>query len=117
MKKLLLLVFVVALFSCRYDSEEALLGLVDCDTAGVRYSVQINSILQSRCFECHGGNATRGAGLKLGEYAVLKQVADNGLLLDAVTRQVNRMPKGRQPLNACEIAQIRNWVNNGAPNN
>jgi mono/diheme cytochrome c family protein len=118
MKKILLLLMGTSLlYSCRYDNEEELLGLADCDTANIRYSVQINSILQSRCFECHGGNASNGGGLRLSDYNVLRQVAQSGLLLDAVTRQINRMPKGRQPLTACQISQIRTWVRNGALNN
>jgi hypothetical protein len=118
MKKVLLLFSAVVLFfSCRYDSEEEMFGLTACDTTNVRHSVEIISILQSRCFECHGGTATNGGGLQLEQYAVLKLTAQNGLLVDAITRQVNQMPKGRMALTACQIAQIRTWVRNGAPNN
>lgn len=108
---------VVFIFSCRYDNEEEMLGMAACDTSNVRHSVEIISILQSRCFECHGGTATNGGGLQLEQYAVLKLTAQNGLLVDAITRQVNQMPKGRMALTACQIAQIRTWVRNGAPNN
>jgi len=108
---------VVFIFSCRYDNEEEMLGMAACDTSNVRYSVEIISILQSRCFECHGGTATNGGGLQLEQYAVLKLTAQNGLLVDAITRQVNQMPKGRMALTAGQIAQIRTWVRNGAPNN
>lgn len=102
-------------FSCRYDSEEELIGITSCDTVNVRYNRQITALLQSRCFECHGGNADNGGGIKLGDYNTAKQLAVSGLLLDAVTRRIEQMPKGRQPLNACQIAQIRTWARNGAP--
>jgi mono/diheme cytochrome c family protein len=119
MKKVVIIFLgVVSLISsCYYDNEEELYTLVPCDTVNVRYSAQINSILQTYCFGCHGGTADLGSGIKLGEYSVIKQLADNGILLDAITRNNNRMPKGGAPLPNCKIAEIRTWIRNGAPNN
>lgn len=107
-----------ALFSsCYYDKEELLYGANACDTANVKYSVQIVSIINSGCISCHGGTAASGGGVKLGTYNDVKVYADNGLLLNAVTRTINTMPKGGPRLSDCRIAEIRTWLRNNAPNN
>jgi cytochrome c553 len=108
-------VFIIS--SCYYDKEELLYGNTPCDTAAVKYSVQIVNTLNAACMSCHGGTAASGGGVKLGDYASLKTYADNGLLLNAITRTNNPMPKGGARLSDCRIAEIRTWIRNGTPNN
>lgn len=113
----LLLLLVVIINSCYYDKEELLYGANRCDTSAVKYSVQITSIINSSCISCHGGTAANGGGIRLGTYAEIKAFADNGSLLNAVTRTSNPMPKGGPRLTDCRIAELRIWIQNGAPNN
>lgn len=120
MKLIIALCFLLttALFSsCYYNKEDLLYGAGSCDTSNVKYSVQIVSIINSNCISCHGGTAASGGGVKLGTYTDVKVYADNGLLLNAVSRTVNPMPKGGPRLNDCRIAEIRTWLRNNAPNN
>lgn len=117
MKYWLLIFFTLTFFSCSYKNEEDLYGVVVCDTANVRYNVEIKNILQASCLNCHGGTAATGGGVQLGDYASVKSVADNGWLLDALTRTINTMPKGTGKLPNCKIAEIRAWIQKGAPNN
>lgn len=119
--KLIIVVSILlatALFSsCYYDKEDLLYGAGTCDTANVKYSVQIVSIINSNCISCHGGTAASGGGVKLGTYTDVKVYADNGLLLNAITRSTNTMPKGGPRLSDCRIAEVRTWLRNNAPNN
>jgi mono/diheme cytochrome c family protein len=117
MKYIFLFLFIATCSSCYYDKEELLYGSIPCDTVNVKYSVQIKNTLQASCFTCHGGSAASGGGIQLGDYVSLKKVADNGSLLNAITRSVNTMPKGGAKLPDCKIAEIRAWIQNGAPNN
>jgi hypothetical protein len=107
--------FVIS--SCYYDKEDLLYGATICDTSNIKYSVQVVSIINSSCITCHGSTAANGGGIKLGSYADIKVYADNGSLLNSITRTTNTMPKGGQRLSNCRIAEIRTWVRNGAPNN
>ena len=118
MKKILVLTCLIMFAaSCYYDKEEELYGLVPCDTSTVRYKVEITAILNANCLSCHGGTASSGGGVQLGNYNILRDYALGGLLVEAITRSNNRMPKGAAPLTNCQIAQIEKWINNGAPNN
>ena len=110
------LVFVT--LSCVYNTKEELApNSPTCMNSNVTYT-QVASILDASCNNCHGGS-TPDAGIALDNYAGVKQVADNGLLL-CVIRHANGcspMPQGQAKLNSCLISQIENWVDNGAPNN
>jgi hypothetical protein len=119
-KKSLLLIFTTLfLSSCYYDKEEKIYGIVPCDTSNVKYSVQIVSTISTNCLRCHGGNASAGGGILLGDYTVLKTLALNGHLYGAVSQfpGFSPMPKGGARLPDCRIAEIRTWIRNGAPNN
>jgi hypothetical protein len=118
LKIVFLFLIISGVFSaCYYDKEELLYGAGNCDTVNVKYSVQIIGIMNSSCISCHGGTAANGGGIKLGSYNDIKTYADNGALLNAVTRTVNPMPKGGTRLSNCRIAELRTWIRNGAPNN
>lgn len=126
MKKNTLFIFYVSagilmsvfMTACYYDNEMILYGnSQQCDTSAVKYSVQIISMLNTSCLNCHGGTAAAGDGIKLDDYASVKAAADNGSLLESVIRSVNPMPKGAGRLDDCRIAELRTWIRQGAPNN
>ncbi len=90
-----------------------------CDTSTVRLSVELNVIMGSSCFSCHGGTASLGSGIQLEDYTVLKEYADNGILLSSITQDGNAsaMPKSGPKLSDCDINKFRAWIDTGAPNN
>ena len=107
--------------SCYYDKEDQiyLLNNAPCDTATVSYLQQVVPILTNNCYACHSGTAAAGAGIKLDVHASLAVYANNGILLKAITHSpgASPMPKNGTKLVECNIAKIRTWVRNGAPNN
>jgi hypothetical protein len=117
MKQLFFFLALLFFISCKYNNEEELYGLVACDTTDVKYSVQILSTLQANCYTCHSGTAVNGANIKLDNFSILKFYATSGLLVNAITRTNNSMPKGSPKLPNCKIAEIKAWVNKGAPQN
>ena len=111
---------VLLLSSCYYDNAEDLYGqLAPCDTANVKYGVQVVNILSQNCYRCHAGNAVDGAGVKLQDFQVVKSNALNGTLLGVLKHAPGyvQMPKNATKLSNCDIAIIEAWVKQGAPNN
>jgi mono/diheme cytochrome c family protein len=108
--------------SCYYDKEALIYppdSLGNCDTTAVTYSVQVSAVLNAYCLSCHSGTAVSGGGIKLDTYnSVLVQV-NNGKLMKAIQHEAgaSAMPKGSAKLSECNIAIVRTWVRNGAPNN
>jgi hypothetical protein len=111
---------VLLLTSCYYDNAEDLYGqLAPCDTANVKYSVQVVNILSQNCYRCHGGNAVDGAGVKLQDFQVVQSNAKNGTLLGVLkhTPGYVQMPKNAAMLSKCDIAVIETWIRKGAIQN
>ena len=111
---------VLMLTSCYYDNAEDLYGqLAPCDTANVKYSVQVVNILSQNCNRCHGGNATDGAGIKLQDFKVVQSSALNGTLVGVLKHSPGyvQMPKNAAKLSNCDIAVIEAWIKRGAPEN
>lgn len=94
-------------------------------TASVSFSNDILPILESRCFNCHGGERVEN-GLRLGRYEDVLAGSENGavivpgdaansLLVELVANQ--KMPKRGPKLTPPQVQLITDWVNSGAPNN
>lgn len=100
-------------------SETPTTPIVTCDTTNVRYSVEIVGILNANCNSCHAAPASSGNGIVLNNYTSLKPWATNNTLYNVVnhTPGFSQMPKGGAKLASCDIAKIRTWIRNGAPNN
>ena len=108
--------------------------VVDPVATAVDYATQIQPIFNSRCTECHsGGGAPQGLRLDAANsFANLVNIAsrevpslervepgnpDDSYLVQKVegTAAVGgRMPLGRAPLTAAQIALIRQWISEGA---
>ena len=89
-----------------------------CDTTNSKYSTAIAPIILLRCQGCH--NATNvGGGIDLSSYQGAAAVAVNGKLYGSVNHGTgySPMPKAGPKMPACEITQIKKWVDSGAPNN
>ncbi len=89
-----------------------------CDTGNVTYSGAIRSIITAKCQGCHSSSAPSG-GYDFTSYTVLKARVDDGKLWGAVNHMpgYSAMPKNGAKLSACELAQIKKWMDEGAPNN
>ncbi|NJK84620.1 MAG: hypothetical protein HC906_00190 [Bacteroidales bacterium] len=109
--------------SCYYDSEEYLFGKLnsDCDTSNITFSGSVYPILQNSCLSCHSNSASSalGGNIRLENYDNIKQRADDGSLLGAVSHQsgYSQMPKGAAKLDDCKLLIIEKWINAGSPNN
>lgn len=92
---------------------------VTCDTTNVRYSVEVVAILSANCYSCHAAPASSGGGIVLNNYNSLKPWATSTTLYHVInqTPGYDPMPKGGSKLASCDIAKIRTWIRNGAPNN
>jgi mono/diheme cytochrome c family protein len=100
-------------------SETPTTPVVTCDTTNVRYSVEIVSILNANCNSCHAAPASSGNGIVLNNYNGVKPWATSQTLYHVVnhTSGFSPMPKGGAKIASCDIAKIRTWIRNGAPNN
>jgi hypothetical protein len=89
-----------------------------CDSSQFKYAANVSVTLGIYCLGCHSG-ATPSGGINLSTYTAVKTVAVNGRLVGAVSHApgYSAMPKNAGKLSACQIAQIRKWVDAGAPNN
>jgi hypothetical protein len=114
----------LSLTGCYYDTEEELYPdsgtPTTCDTTTVRYSVEVKSILDSKCNTCHGG-ASASAGIRLDTYADTKAYLDaqkvrfvSSVVQDGVA---SVMPKGGAKLIDCDINKLKAWINAGYPEN
>lgn len=111
---------VFFLSACYYDSEEYLYpgGGAACDTTQVTFSSTVVPILAANCNICHNSTLQSG-GVITDNYNGLIPSVNNGKLWAAINHEPNAipMPQNGQKLPACDLAKIRTWINQGAPNN
>ena len=95
--------------------------MVICDTTKFTYAAAIAPLLKTNCYSCHASAAasSSGGGIVLDNYNSLLLQAQNGKLLSDVEHLTgfNAMPLGGNKLPACQITQIKKWIDAGAQNN
>jgi hypothetical protein len=113
-----LVIGMAFLTSCYYDVEENLYPVNDCSTQNMSYQANIAPILERNCYACHSA-AANTANVTLEGHSELIKHVNNGRLLGAINHQpgFKPMPQGAPKLKDCDIAQIEQWVADGAPNN
>ncbi len=86
--------------------------------ATVTYTAQVQPILSTNCYRCHSA-ATLISGIQLDSYAALKAYALNGQLYGVITHSpgYRPMPDDGGKLDDCSIAIIKQWIDNGTPEN
>jgi hypothetical protein len=116
-------VTTVVIASCTKQSEDKLQaqqggGTNTCDTTNMKYSVNVAPILSANCYSCHG-NGIVNAGVTLDSYSNVLIQVKNGNIIGAITHASGYvpMPYGGGMLSDCDIATIKAWINEGAPNN
>lgn len=120
-----LFIFLYVMFEgCLYNkADQQYPSSGNCDTANVRYSVEIKAILDANCKPCHNGTASI-SGIDLYDYSTISGLALDdqftyGTLLSAVMHKggAPNMPQDAAMLQECDINKIAAWVHSGAPNN
>jgi hypothetical protein len=117
MKKTIVALFLLSVLisSCYYDNVEELYPNAGaCETENLGFQSHIFPLIQSNCAMagCHSANASIGAFVN---YEGIKAKVDNGSMEHRVLVKKDMPPS--QPLNECQRAQIKVWLDAGAPNN
>jgi hypothetical protein len=116
-----LILFIIIICSCYYDSEEDLYPVIsnNCDTTNVTYTNSIVPLLQNNCLSCHSNinAASQGGNVRLQDYTDVN--SNKTIVLNSLKHLsgASPMPKGGAKLKDCLIRQVEIWINNGAPNN
>jgi hypothetical protein len=88
---------------------------VKCDSAVSGFTAVIQPMMTKYCVGCHAyPNAS--AQVELSGYIGVKNAINQGLLKSMDHTGYYPMPKGGAKLSDCEINQVRNWIQRGAPN-
>lgn len=119
-----ILVFLLAggLASCYYDKEELLYGnnSASCSAAAgtVSYAQQVAPLLSAQCYSCHSGGSPSG-NILMGNYNADKAIGQNGKLYGSINHVSGYapMPEGAPKMNACQVATIKKWIDQGTPDN
>ena len=96
------------------------LGPATCDTANVKYSLDIKPLIENKCLGCHNFNYYPNSGnIEMSDFAQIQDLALNGKLYGAVSHSdgYKPMPRYISKITDCEINLIKAWANHGAPNN
>lgn len=86
----------------------------DCNLVSVTYTSYVKNIIDTRCISCHSSNPSLPS---LQTYADVLAVANDGRLLGVLDGSpgFTPMPFQSDPLSDCQVDNIREWVQNGAP--
>lgn len=121
---IIVLTVLSTMLSCSYDSED---DLVDAPIAEdpnngdpaslINYNDDIKPILQSSCVGCHASPPTNGAPFALVNFTQVMQRGE--AIFNAMNRQSGTPaampPSGRLPQTTIDV--IREWIDNGSPEN
>ena len=114
-------IILLFVFSCYYDSEESLYPSLDssCDTVNVTFNANIAPILTNNCLSCHSNTtaASSGNGIRLEDYADIKARATAVAGSIKQNGSYSPMPKNGGKLKSCLITQFDIWVKKGMLNN
>jgi len=121
--KFSLILLIVFMTGCYYDSEEKLYQQLStgCDLTNVTFAATVTPILQASCYSCHSNSnaASSGGGIKIQNYVDVVILANNGKLMGTINHAsgYQAMPQGGGKLTDCEISQLQKWIENGKLNN
>lgn len=91
---------------------------IPCDPTQTSFREDIFPILKDYCVGCHGSNREDG-GVNLSSHAEILTSVNNGTLIGSMKREISfaPMPPLGSYVSDCRIAQIENWIAEGALNN
>jgi len=89
-----------------------------CNPENYTFAADIYPLISTNCRGCHSGNEPSG-GIRLEDYSTIRAAVDNNSLYGSVAwlPGYSAMPNDGIRLTDCNITQIKNWIDNGAPNN
>ena len=105
------------LMGCSNDSESDLIESQNDDdkTEFVTYNDNIRSVINNNCLGCHSSPPVNGAPFSLTTYTQVKNRAESGLLLTAISRQTGEArampPAGRLPQATIDL--VEQWIDDG----
>lgn len=120
--------FILLFFGCTYDSEDDLIAAPNDDeiieddqddnpTSSINYNDDVKPIMEASCVSCHGDPPTNGAPFGLINFTQVMQRGE--AVFNAMNRQSGAAgampPSGRLPQTTIDI--IREWIDNGMPEN
>lgn len=116
----LIIIIAVSVSGCYYDNEEELYKYTQtkCDTSAYKYHADIDPILATYCYSCHGQN-TPTSGIALEGYTTITIYlhTDNNLakFLGSINHTSTKpMPQNMNKLSDCNITKIEKWITAGA---
>ncbi len=89
-----------------------------CNITNVSFAQTVYPIIERNCRGCHSGPAPSGS-ISLENYTAIRSVAQSGKLYGVTARLPGfiPMPRNRGPLQSCEVAQIKSWIDAGMQEN
>jgi hypothetical protein len=130
MKALALFFAVLMIAGCGSQPAPAAPKTETSVTTDVSFAKDIQPIFNQSCMPCHAGGKDAKGSYDLTCYTgavgsgkssianVLPGDADSSTLCLRLSGAIPpQMPKGRPPLDAAQLATIKNWINQGAKNN
>ena len=110
----------ISVTGCYYDNEEELYKYTQtpCDTNSFTYSINVEPILKTNCYGCHGQTSAT-SGIVIEGYTTLLTFVINKKLWGDINHLsgYNAMPLNGNQLNQCDLTIIKKWIAAGAPNN
>ena len=108
---LLIVLSIIIITSCYYDSEEALFPDTKCDTSNITYSGKIKSLMDSYCISCHASQVPI-----LTTYDAVSSNSDRIYGDMAHLPGYDWMPKNSSTtIDTCLIKQFDIWRKNSKP--
>lgn len=91
---------------------------VACNSEETSFSANIFPLIQDQCLGCHQPTNALG-DINLSDYAHVRTFAANGLLMGSIKHDAgyDAMPPTGNKMTDCQIAQIQNWISEGAQDN
>ena len=109
-----LLIVLLSFSACSYDSESDLVETFN-QTEPISYQNNIQAIINNNCVGCHSSPPQNGAPFPLTTYENVFLRAENGQLLNTISRQTgepNAMPpSGRMAQTTIDL--IQQWIEEG----
>jgi len=112
-----LVLIVITISSCTYNSEEDLYPEVPIED-DISYLTDVLPIIETNCYGCHDAVAMNG-GINLEGYDNLVIRVEEGSLLGSIKHEADwlAMPLSASKLSDSQISKIEKWVEDGYPNN
>jgi len=89
-----------------------------CDATATSFEKNIQPLFKLYCYGCHQANDKQG-NVSMEDYNHILEFVRDGSLLGSMKHEIyyDAMPLYLDKMTDCQIAQVENWINQGAQNN